>query len=722
MMKYIRLMVCLLLGLMSCADEPEMITTIQNAKAPEVSDPELVEVFASSITLKASLIKQNGLAIKEFGFCWSDSVTYSPLQNIRDNRFVKGEASDNNVFKGTINHLNDSTQYFVYAYAINAIDTAFSKTAGVFTTINGVGEVAVLSIDTTQLQATKVQVKGIFKNRGVGIDSYGFYWSTENRVPSEIDSVIYCKELLSELQDTFICELTTLKPLTRYYVRAFAENQFGQFAFNVDSFTTPDGKATLGKLAVDNIGFTSADVSAQLLDTGDAPVSVSGFCWSEADVPTLENAIDTLHAIEGNNGRFYGQITGLESAKKYYVRAFVINPFGITYTAESKVISTLCTEPNVITIPVTETDIKDGKAYVSGELQNGGESDAVSWGICWSTTKQPTIDNLVYKATDSLFTCELPNLKGNTTYYYCAFATNKSGLTGYGEIRSFTTPSIFTNLTVSGIENRFFSSAFNLYNRAFIVGGDLGESCSNELLSYGTNDSKWYSLSRYPVESGQMAVCTLNNNVYLMGGLSKSGKLNDMYVFQANANTWIEQSPMDPSPRFDAIGFAYRDSIYLLGGDEQTRKSKELWRYNPANQEWKIVTDAFPAGMKKGIALVANDRVYAGLGEGSGGKLWYATDSLTKWTPLSSIRLAVGEVSAAVYYKNEKWDSFFMINSQGKIWEYRLADDLWLEHSTFPQASNYHMFIIDDKLYILGQNLYNQSYFQCYDPIWDPAK
>lgn len=720
MMKYIRLMVCLLLGLISCADEPEMIKSIQNAKAPEVSDPELAEVQASEIILKASLIKQNGFPIDEYGFCWSDSVSQSPLQNMRNNRFVKGEALEHNVFKGTISHLKDSCQYFVYAYAINTVDTAFSKTAGVYTTIKGVGEVSILPIDSNFLQATKAQIKGLFKNRAVGIDSYGFYWSNKNRVPSEIDSVIYCKEL--PLKDTFMCELTTLKPLTRYYVRAFAENQFGQFAFNIDSFITPDGKATLGKLTVDNIGFTSANVSAQLLDTGDAPVSVAGFCWSEIDVPTLENAIDTLHAVIDNGGRFNGQLTDLGSAKKYYVRAFVINKFGITYTSESKTISTLSTEPNVITTPVAEADIRDGKAYVSGELQNGGESDAVSWGICWSTYKQPTIDNLVRKATDSLFTCELPNLKGNTTYYYCAFATNKSGLTGYGEIRSFTTPSIFTNLTVSGIENRFFSSAFNLYNRAFIVGGDLGESCSNELLSYGQNDLKWYSLSRYPIESGQMAVCTLNNNVYLMGGLSKSGKLNSMYVFQANANTWMEQSPMDPSPRFDAIGFAYRDSVYLLGGDEQTRKSKELWRYNPANQEWRLVTDAFPSGIKKGIALVANDRVYAGLGEGSEGKLWYATDSLTEWTMVSSVRLAIGQVYAAVYYQNEKWNSFFMINSQGKIWEYRLDDDLWLEHSIFPQASNYHMFIIDDKLYILGQNLYNQSYFQRYDPIWDPAK
>ena len=42
----------------------------------------------------------------------------------------------------------------------------------------------------------------------------------------------------------------------------------------------------------------------------------------------------------------------------------------------------------------------------------------------------------------------LPSLKGATIYYARTYATNKSGLTGYGEVKSFTTPNIFENKNI----------------------------------------------------------------------------------------------------------------------------------------------------------------------------------------------------------------------------------------------------------------------------------
>ena len=47
----------------------------------------------------------------------------------------KADKIENHNFTATISNLEDSTKYYVYAYAINDIDTAFSKTEGAYTTI-----------------------------------------------------------------------------------------------------------------------------------------------------------------------------------------------------------------------------------------------------------------------------------------------------------------------------------------------------------------------------------------------------------------------------------------------------------------------------------------------------------------------------------------------------------------------------------------------------------
>ena len=358
-----------------CVDDPEMDTRLQNAKAPEVSETTLEgEIGASSITLTAQIIQENGLPVTECGVCWSVQEQTQPIDNMRSSRFVKADRIEGHTFAATMSNLEDSTRYYVYAYAINDVDTAFSETEKVYTTIEGIGEVVTLAIDSTEVNATSALVKGEVKNRGVGITEMGFYYQkkeNETGVPelSEQDSIVRFSGDLATI-DTFSCRLTDLEPETWYYVRAFAKNQFGEFAFNVDSFRTTDGKPMVGnlRLIADSTTFTTADLSAYLLQEGDAEVSAYGFCWSEEEMPTMETDADTIICNNlTEDGRFVGRIQGLESAKKYFARAYAINAFGVTYSAEQVTISTKSEIPNIITFSLTPDSIRsDGTVHVGG--------------------------------------------------------------------------------------------------------------------------------------------------------------------------------------------------------------------------------------------------------------------------------------------------------------------------------------------------------------------
>lgn len=733
-MKYIYLVVLSVVSLVwtlsGCVEDPEIDTRLQNAKAPEVSGPSLEgEMRASSFTLKAQILKENGLPVQECGVCWSTQEKAEPRDNMRNKRYVKAEKIDGHTFTATVSGLNDSTHYYIYTYAINEIDTAFSATANAYTTISGIGEVATLEIDSATVKATSVQVKGKVKNRGVGIEELGFYYKKKeasgSTLPSAQDSIVRYSGT-SAAVDTFSCLITGLEPETWYYVRAFAKNQFGEFAFNVDSFRTTDGKPLVGRLDIvkDSTTFTTADLSAFLINEGDAPVMAYGFCWDTEGKPTIEN--DTIVCTDHEeDGRFVGRIKKLESAKKYYARAYATNKFGTVYSEGEVVISTKSEKPNIITFPITADSIKsDGTVHVSGELQNGGNSDIAEWGICWSSSnKEPGLHDSYVVVDDTLFTHVLSSLKGGVTYYVRAYATNKENLTGYGETMSFTTPAIFTNKPVYLGANRQFSAAFTLDNRAYVVGGDLGGERSREVFSYNVEMNEWKSMQGCDVAYSQMAaaVHSSGGQAYLTGGIDKqAGK--ECQVYSPSDNIW-KTYPSLENPRFGSVSFIYRDSLYVLGGSNGSGNTDVIVRYDLSRGgegEWSEVAK-FSGYQRGGIALVVDDKVYAGLGEKGGGirnGFYVSSDSLKLWTPVSSVPDKVGIVSSGVY--DPERNSFFMIDNSGKIWEYNLTEAQWISRSLLGyRMNNYHMFILNGLIYILGQDLYYTNKFVMYNPIWD---
>lgn len=712
-----------------CVDDPEMDTRLQNAKAPEVSETTLEgEIGASSITLTAQIIQENGLPVTECGVCWSVQEQTQPIDNMRSSRFVKADRIEGHTFAATMSNLEDSTRYYVYAYAINDVDTAFSETEKVYTTIEGIGEVVTLAIDSTGVNATSALVKGEIKNRGVGITEMGFYYQkkeNETGVPelSEQDSIVrYTGDLATA--DTFSCRLTDLEPETWYYVRAFAKNQFGEFAFNVDSFRTTDGKPMVGnlRLIADSTTFTTADLSAYLLQEGDAEVSAYGFCWSEEEMPTMETDADTIICNNlTEDGRFVGRIQGLESAKKYFARAYAVNAFGVTYSTEQVTISTKSEVPNIITFSITPDSIRsDGTVHVGGELQNGGNSNIDRWGICWSSThREPTEEDNSITTTDTLFTLALSSLKGGTTYYVRAFAVNERGLVGYGATQSFVTPNIFTDRTVYDGSNRQNSAAFTIGNSAYVVGGDFGNERSNELFNYNVTEDRWMGMTAMPHALSRMGTAVWNGQAYVVGGVDE--QVSDAFqIYNAAGNLWTEY-PALSERRSEPVCFVYRDSLYVVGGSN----SKGILRYDLSAESsgtWQTVAD-FPENQVGGVAFVVGENeVYAGLGRNNDNNMrtdfYYATDSLTHWEPIPNTPESLESISSGVY--DSEGNRFWMVDSSGKIWEYSLSDATWRARSLVPtRMKNYHMFQLDGIIYILGQDVWSKNKFFIYNPIWD---
>jgi uncharacterized protein (TIGR02145 family) len=103
-----------------------------------------------------------------------------------------------------------------------------------------------------------------------------------------------------------------------------------------------------------------------------------------------------------------------------------------------------CVNVIIIQVPILTTsdvlEITDTTAICGGHISSDGGAKVTSFGVCWSTNPNPTIEN--NKTTNCInvdsFTCKIIELSANTTYYIKAYATNSVG-TAYGEEVSFIT-------------------------------------------------------------------------------------------------------------------------------------------------------------------------------------------------------------------------------------------------------------------------------------------
>lgn len=148
------------------------------------------------------------------------------------------------------------------------------------------------------------------------------------------------------------------------------------------------------------------------------------------------------------SGTYKADVSGLEEAATYYVRAYVIQNEEAIYGQTTKV--EMGYEPYVVTWPAY--DIKEAttpfwKATLRGHFIDGDPyvSDV---GFVYSTSSNPTIGNGTVVNPTSMseltspdtyqFTRVVTNLSGSKTYYYRAYVKNSLGYV-YGKVESFNT-------------------------------------------------------------------------------------------------------------------------------------------------------------------------------------------------------------------------------------------------------------------------------------------
>ena len=241
MNKYLRYILLLIgtssLIVTSCVEDPEMSTDIRNASAPEVilltgvEEGYDIQKTATTITIEGEVLSANGAPVESYGVCWGTES--NPTIEAGDT-VISGKGLGK--FSATAISLESDQEYYIRPYATNMKGTSYGDELLVSTT-NGLGVVRTLLPTEKDIKATSITCGGKIVDAGEGnIEERGVLLTTQKE-----DENAHEYPCTMET-DSFYLEITDLKPLTTYYIRAYVKNTFGRFVGDWQTVKTTDGK------------------------------------------------------------------------------------------------------------------------------------------------------------------------------------------------------------------------------------------------------------------------------------------------------------------------------------------------------------------------------------------------------------------------------------------------------------------------------------------------
>lgn len=178
------------------------------------------------------------------------------------------------------------------------------------------------------ITAKSAVVLGSVESVGGGVVNHGHCWSTSPGPTLEDDHTSLGN--LSAPAD-FKSNLSGLSIDQKYFIRAFIEGG-GSVEYSAEQeFTTLDGIPELVTSMPSRITSASALLGGYVLDNGGLDFMEVGVVWNETGIPTTE---DTKVSISEIYDGFASDVMGLESAKTYYTRSYVLNEVGAHYGNE----------------------------------------------------------------------------------------------------------------------------------------------------------------------------------------------------------------------------------------------------------------------------------------------------------------------------------------------------------------------------------------------------
>ncbi|MCQ2073628.1 MAG: DUF1566 domain-containing protein [Bacteroidaceae bacterium] len=272
---------------------------------------------------------------KERGFVYAQSQ-YPTIESTIQK--VTVAVDDKNQFKSSLINLEYGFTYYVRAYAINEVGTAYSTNQIQFTPQAVLPAISVRTVTDLNLTGLTVKLHASIDNAGdPAYTEKGFVYSTVTSTPTLTDGFI---TVSGSATGSYTATLTKLSLEKTYYVRGYAVSPGGTVYSDATSFSTNEILPVITTDAptsvdIDNL---TAVLHGTITDAGTPAYTERGFVYStEYEEPTI---YDNKIVVSGTGtGSYEYRMTNFSTDKTTYIRAYAKNHKGTVY-GETKVLFT----------------------------------------------------------------------------------------------------------------------------------------------------------------------------------------------------------------------------------------------------------------------------------------------------------------------------------------------------------------------------------------------
>ena len=285
---------------------------------PVLTTDSLGNITLTSVKLYGNITDDGETPILKRGFC----ISTNPTPTTTDSTFNTGEGMG--AFNLVVIKLKAGTKYNISAFATNAMGTSYGKEL-TFSTLDyklptiQTNSATDIGLDIATLSGNVKDLgRGELKERGIVV--------SKSPKPT-IDNMKF-KSSLTDLGEYKIV-VTKLEVNTKYYARAYTQNEAGivygdEINFTTDNYTAP--KVSTNDLQ--NISFTSLRAGVDVQSEGNTKVTDKGVVISTNPIPELGDLKVQMGDGIGGDMRDIG---GLASNVTYYLRGYATNKWGTSY-------------------------------------------------------------------------------------------------------------------------------------------------------------------------------------------------------------------------------------------------------------------------------------------------------------------------------------------------------------------------------------------------------
>ena len=285
---------------------------------PNLTTDSVSNITLTSVKIYGNIISDGETPILKRGF----NISTDAKPTTTDSTFVTGDGIG--AFNLVVIKLKPNTKYNVIAFATNAKGTSYGKEI-TFSTL----DYKLPTIQTnpaTDIGLDVVTLSGNVKDLGRGeLKERGIVLSKSQK--PMVDDMKF-KSSVTDAGEYKIV-VTKLEVNTKYYARAYTQNEAGivygdEINFTTDNYTAP--KVSTNDLQ--NISFTSLRAGVDVQSEGNTKVTDKGVVISTNSTPDLSDLKIQMGDGIGGDMRDIG---GLVSNTTYYLRGYATNKWGTSY-------------------------------------------------------------------------------------------------------------------------------------------------------------------------------------------------------------------------------------------------------------------------------------------------------------------------------------------------------------------------------------------------------